>query len=163
MPLLHKLDSSANGLRHAHLAHHHRQPPPAERRHRQFILHVRELRGGAEDADVVQLPEEELFHFATEGVEGGEERETVGVGTERAAEFVVFVVVFAVLDVVATHDADFAEVCILFPLECVYLVEYRVLMSERTYVEKVDFFEEFLFVVLELADHNVVGREKSRG
>ena len=46
----------------------------------------------------------------------GEERESVGVGLDRADEFVVFLVVVAGLEVVSAHDADFAEVGVLFPL-----------------------------------------------
>ena len=66
-------------------------------------------------------------------------------------------VVFPILDVIPTHDADFAQVGILFPLEdgmseCYLLGGVSEL--EETYVEKVYFLEEFLFVVLELPDHD---------
>lgn len=47
---------------------------------------------------------------------GWEERETGGVGFEGTAEFVVFVVVVAALDVVAAYDSDLAQVGVLLPL-----------------------------------------------
>ena len=69
------------------------------------------------------------------------------------------VVVLAVLDVVPPHDLDLAEVRVLLPLRGGCYGELSC-WGERgtTYVEKVDLFEEFLFVVLELADHGERGR-----
>ncbi len=60
-------------------------------------------------------------------------------------------VVLPVLDMVATHDLDFTEIGVLFPLG-------RTLDSEKTtekgtYIEKIDFFEELLLMILELANH----------
>jgi hypothetical protein len=58
------------------------------------------------------------------------------------------VVVLSVLDVVPAHDLDFAEVCILFPL---LGMSISTCGSHTTHVEKVDFLEEELLVMLQLA------------
>jgi len=56
--------------------------------------------------------------------------------TNRAAQFVVLVVVISILDMIPSHDLYLAKVSILFP------------------VEKVDFLEQLLLMMLELANHD---------
>lgn len=116
MPLLDELGRRADRLRHTHPAHHHREPPPTERGHGQLVLDVGEFGGCGEEAHVVELVEEGGFLAGPEGVLWGEEGEAVGVGAEGACELVVFVVVVAVLDVVASHDLDLAQIYVLLPL-----------------------------------------------
>ncbi len=63
-------------------------------------------------------------------------------------------IILSVLDVVSAHDFDFSEVGILFPLQADE--DEKTVKVEKTeiHVEKVDFFEELLLVMLELPDHD---------
>lgn len=60
-------------------------------------------------------------------------------------------IVVSVLDVVAPEDLYLAEICILFPLQG--MMRESLCLREGTYVEKIDFFQEFLLVVVERANH----------
>lgn len=63
-------------------------------------------------------------------------------------------VVLAVLDVIPAHDLDLAQVRILLPLFRSSVPFRRCCLTLRTHIEEIDLLEEFLFVVLELADHD---------
>lgn len=68
-------------------------------------------------------------------------------------------VVIAVLDMVSAEDLDLAYVGILLPLRG----SDRSARVRRTHSKKVDFFEQFLFVVFEFADHFCGRRARGRG
>ena len=63
---------------------------------------------------------------------------------------VILVIVLAILDVVPAHHLGFAEGGILFPLGRGSARVRRGKGGRETYVEKVDFFEELFFVMLQL-------------
>ena len=70
-------------------------------------------------------------------------------------------VVLSVLDVISADDLYLAYVDILLPLWGGVRGWSRA--GVCTYGEKVDLFEEFLFVVFELADHGFVWQGRARG
>ena len=65
-------------------------------------------------------------------------------------------VVLSVLDMVPPHDLDLSQVCILFPLTGIRSVPHAE-PEQYTHVEEVDFLEELLLMILELADHDCRG------
>lgn len=77
MALLNHGDGSLQMLGHPEARHDDGQPPPGERRDGDAILDRAELRGGRQDAHVVQLVQQELFGFPADGVVGREQAETV--------------------------------------------------------------------------------------
>lgn len=81
MSLLHNLRCSLNSLAHSEPGHHDGESASAEGGDGDVFFYFGELgcggRGG-EDADVVQLFEEEGFVFVSKGGVGGEGGETVG-------------------------------------------------------------------------------------
>ncbi len=62
-------------------------------------------------------------------------------------------IVLAVLDVIPAHNPDLAQVRILLPLFPSSVPSRCRCLTPGTHVKEVDLLEEFLLVVLELADH----------
>lgn len=156
MALLDELRGGLDRLGHAQARHDDGQAAAGKGADGDVVLHGGELGGGGEDAHVVELVEEQLFVLAAGGVFGGEEGEAVGELADGllyvrgyvyswasedmetyAAEAVVLVVVFRVLDHVAPADELVAVVAVLLVCEEVCLAQ------------------ELLLVMLELSHHFV--------
>jgi hypothetical protein len=69
------------------------------------------------------------------------------------------VVILSVLDMVPAHNFNFSKVGILLPLRRIRKGRLTTTTTTMTYIEKVDLFEELLFMVLEFADHG--GKKES--
>ncbi len=86
MPLLHELERRRHVVGHAQPRHDDAEAPAGEAGDADLALHVAELEGRGEEAQVVEFGEEEGLVFEADGVGGGEGGEGVGELAEGAAD-----------------------------------------------------------------------------
>jgi len=140
MALLNKLVGSANMLRHPQPSHNNSQSTSAESRDSDLPLDITELAlsatTDAEQTHVVELLEQLVLLLATELALRGQQSNTVREMAQLAGQTVVRAVVVGVGERVAADNFCAAVAGI------------------RRVVGEVDFAQELLLVVLELADHD---------
>lgn len=140
MALLDELIGSADMLRHSQPSHDNPQSTSAKSRHSDFPLDITELAlsatTNAEQAHVVELLEQLVLLLAAELALWGQQSNTVREMAQLAGQTVVRAVVVGVGERVAADDFCAAVAGI------------------RRVVGEVDFAQELLLVVLELADHD---------
>jgi hypothetical protein len=138
--LLDELVGSADVLRHPQPSHDNSQPTSAESRHGDFPLDITELAlsatANAEQAHIVELLEQLVLLLATELSLGRQQSDTVRKMAQLAGQTVVRAVVVGVGERIATNNFCAA------------------VAGVGRVVGEVDFAQELLLVMLELADHD---------
>ena len=139
MALLNELIGSANMLRHPQPRHHHPQPAPTESRDGDLPLDITQLALAAttdtEQAHVVQFLEQLVLLLAAERRLWRKQGDAVREMAQLAGQAVVRGIVVGVGERVAADDFCAAVLVV------------------RGVVGEVDFTQQLLLVVLELADH----------
>ena len=100
----------ADRLTHLQAYHDDCKSPSAERRDGELVFDIAHLCIGIENAHVVELAEHLGLHLETNRVIGREQGQPVDKGLEAACEFVVLVVVVALLDMIPAQNLDLAQV-----------------------------------------------------
>lgn len=140
MALLNELVGSADMLGHPQPSHNNSQSTPAESRNSDLPLNITELAlsatTNAEQSHVVELLKQLVLLLATELALRGEQSNAVREMAQLAGQTVVGAVVVGVCERVAADNFCAAVAGI------------------RRVVGEVDFAQELLLVVLELADHD---------